>query len=281
MLLRNVAFALIFLKLFVRGIRAHKSIPLPSPAIEIFSVFIGREKSSTPKIYGSIEILCGYRRLCYILKREEKDALWLSEHTNSISILDDSREYEEFQPLSVKVDIKDAYGRLGVKGYVNWDAAILDASSYRNKLLCSFIQGQEGFTALHYCIFTDAVAACIKLFVNRKLRFTDADSKIYGSVVSQYDYSSRYNQDFYRTKLFMRTEDESLQLNDDGTIPLSRSMVVVPSYSSLIINIDLSVGVSGQKLLSCSQTIAIGDRRKTVETSDCDLDIEIDWCEIK
>ncbi|KAG9137795.1 hypothetical protein Leryth_025996, partial [Lithospermum erythrorhizon] len=71
-------------------LRSHKNKPWSSEAVEIFSVFIGQEKSKAVQIYGSIEVLNG---------------------------LDGSRVFDDCSSLEMKFDIKDVEGCLAIKGY--------------------------------------------------------------------------------------------------------------------------------------------------------------------
>ncbi|KAL6495609.1 hypothetical protein OROGR_030172 [Orobanche gracilis] len=194
------------------------------------------------------------------------------------------REYEGCNPLVLKFDIKDVGGRLAIKGYMDWAASALESELWRDKQLCSVIQGEHGFAAVHYSIFSKVVEANIKVFLKPKMESPDVCPKVYGSLIAQYscyDYSTRYNRDYYVIELFRRIQDDPMPLNAaDWTVPLSRYVVVVPSYTSLIINGDLSFGVPDQRL-SCAKEIAIGERLKTIETHDFVLRIEIEWCEVK
>ncbi|XP_045809385.1 uncharacterized protein LOC123903803 isoform X2 [Trifolium pratense] len=258
----------------------------PSPAVEIFSVFIGREKSKAIQIHGSVEVLIDGEVKYYIFKREERDALRLQEHVNTAPILDDSRLFENFSSLGMKFDIKDVDGRLAVKGFVDWYAGVLGSNFYHEKQLCSSILGQNGFAAVHYSIFSDAVLANIKVYLNLKRGAVDVYPEVVsGSLITQYscyDYSTRYNKDYYRIVLF-KSDEDSVQISSNGTIPLSRSMVVVPTYSSLVVDVNLSFGDSSGQMLSCSEIMRfnINEDRKTLETTDYSLCMELSWCEIK
>jgi hypothetical protein len=186
----------------------------------------------------------------------------------------------------MKFDIKDVDGRLAIKGFVDWSARVLNSDFYHEKQLCSSIKGQNGFAAVHYSIFSDAVWANIKVYLNLKKGGVDVDPKVFGSLITQYscyDYSTQYNKDYYRIVLFKRSQDDSVQQSSNGTIPLSRSMVVVPSYASLIVDVNLSFGDSSGQMLSCARSmeIKINEGRKTIETADYSLCMELDWCEIK
>ncbi|CAJ2647366.1 unnamed protein product [Trifolium pratense] len=258
----------------------------PSPAVEIFSVFIGREKSKAIQIHGSVEVLIDGEVKYYIFKREERDALRLQEHVNTAPILDGSRLFENFSSLGMKFDIKDVDGRLAVKGFVDWYAGVLGSNFYHEKQLCSSILGQNGFAAVHYSIFSDAVLANIKVYLNLKRGGVDVYTEVVsGSLITQYscyDYSTRYNKDYYRIVLF-KSDEDSVQISSNGTIPLSRSMVVVPTYSSLVVDVNLSFGDSSGQMLSCSEIMRfnINEDRKTLETTDYSLCMELSWCEIK
>ncbi|XP_045809475.1 uncharacterized protein LOC123903854 isoform X2 [Trifolium pratense] len=258
----------------------------PSPAVEIFSVFIGREKSKAIQIHGSVEVLIDGEVKYYIFKREERDALRLQEHVNTAPILDGSRFFENFSSLGMKFDIKDVDGRLAVKGFVDWYAGVLGSNFYHEKQLCSSILGQNGFAAVHYSIFSDAVLANIKVYLNLKRGGVDVYPEVVsGSLITQYscyDYSTRYNKDYYRIVLF-KSDEDSVQISSNGTIPLSRSMVVVPTYSSLVVDVNLSFGDSSGQMLSCSEIMRfnINEDRKTLETTDYSLCMELSWCEIK
>ncbi|KAK9704706.1 hypothetical protein RND81_07G006200 [Saponaria officinalis] len=262
-------------------LRPHRNKPSSSPAIEIFSIFIGKEKSKAIQIHGSIEILSEGVRVCYIFRRDRKDALFLSEHMNTAGVLDGSRLYEDGDDLEVKVDVEDAEGSLAIKGYAKWDAEILD-SWYRDKQLCSFFQGQNGFFAVHYSVFSNAVLASPKIYFQLKRGSVDKCPTVYGNITSQYCkhfYASRYHQDFYRSVLFMKTQGDAVPLSADGLVPLRQPSVVVPTYSPFIVNVDLSA--STLKMSSVLK-IEIGDDYcKTIETDDYTLRIEVDWCEIK
>ncbi|GAU16460.1 hypothetical protein TSUD_166920 [Trifolium subterraneum] len=263
---------------------SHKNKPRSYGAVEIFSVLIGQEKSKVVQIYGSIEVLLDDVLLCYIFKRDENEALGLSENLKFIPIPDGSRDFDDCSSLKMKFDIKDIEGCLAIKGYVDWAARDFDSPEWFEKQLCSLIEGQHGgFAAIHYSIFHEAVRVTIKVLLNLKTGSFDVNPKVWGSLVTQYshyDYSSRYNKDYYRSVLFKRTHDDLVQICNDSTIPLSRSTIIVPSYSSLIVNVDLSFGVSDQKL-SCAKMIKIGECFKTVETNDYLLGIELDWCEVE
>ncbi|KAK1365135.1 hypothetical protein POM88_040696 [Heracleum sosnowskyi] len=65
--------------------------------------------------------------------------------------------------------------------------------------------------------------------------------KVYGDIIASYDklsYSTSYDKQFFRRVLFTRKEANSLKLEDN--LVLSRSVVAVPSTSSLLAEVNLS-----------------------------------------
>ncbi|KAL3615756.1 hypothetical protein CASFOL_040050 [Castilleja foliolosa] len=192
--------------------------------VEIFYVFIGRENYKPLQVYGSIKVaydVCTF----YVFKREAKeDAFGLSGHSKTLPLLDGSRVFNEGNSLEMKIDLKDVESQLHIKGYVCWDTRSLDSnfSPWLDKQLCSVIQGEHGgFAAIHYTIFSDeAEYADVKLLCIPK-NGGHFCPKIYGSLVAQYnnyDYTSRYNRDYYRIVLFQRNRDDAAQPGSDGFI---------------------------------------------------------------
>lgn len=75
--------------------------------------------------------------------------------------------------------------------------------------------------------------------------------------------------------MFEKIKDDLIQVSDDSRIPLSISMIVIPSYASLIVNVDILFGKSDEKFL-CATKIEIGEGFKTVETNSYLLCIQVD-----
>lgn len=90
---------------FFRFLRAHKNRPFASPSVEIFSVFIGREKFKAMQVYGSIEVsssACTFD----VFKREAKHAFVLSEHSKTLPVLDGSRAYDDCDSLEMILTLR-------------------------------------------------------------------------------------------------------------------------------------------------------------------------------
>ncbi|KAL3625377.1 hypothetical protein CASFOL_030831 [Castilleja foliolosa] len=252
--------------------------------VEIFSVFIGREKYKPLQVYGSIQV-ASKEAAFYIFKREAKeDAFGLSEHSKTLPVLDGPRVFNNWIPLKMKIDLKDVESQWHIKGYVKWNwTNILFASRWLNKQLCSVIQGQDGnFAAIHYTIFSEYFAkyASVELLCIPK-NGGHFRPKVHGSLVAQYhnyDYTSRYNKDYYRIVLFQRNRDDAAQPGADGFIPLSRSMVVVPNDSSLIIEANIGDGLCDE--LSFQELrfdYGIMRRKLIMEENDYSIYIYVKW----
>ncbi|KAL2895828.1 60 kDa jasmonate-induced protein [Bienertia sinuspersici] len=124
----------------------------------------------------------------------------------SLPIPDGSRAFEDFNPLEMKFDIKDVEGRLVIKDM--WIGQHQSCWSLRN------------------------------VFVNFKSEDADFSPVVCGSVIAEYscyDYSSGYNKSYFRNILIRKTQNDPIRLGVDSSIPLSRSMVVVPSYLLLLL----------------------------------------------
>ncbi|KAL3636435.1 hypothetical protein CASFOL_020982 [Castilleja foliolosa] len=253
-------------------------------SVEIFSVFIYREKYKPLQVYGSIQVASD-ECMFYVFKREAEDAFGLPEHSKTLPILDGPRLYDADYSLGMKIDLKDVESRWDIKGYVKWDLRYIDNGSTTNRQLCSVIQGQNGnFAAIHYTMFyEEGVYAIVGLLCIPK-NGGHFRPKVHGSLVAQYnnyDYTTRYNKDYYRIVLFQRNRDDAAQPGTDGFIPLSRSVVAVLEKSSLIIEANIGDGLSDE--LSFRElefkvcTMGTIERKLIMERNDYFIYIYVRW----
>ncbi|KAL3636329.1 hypothetical protein CASFOL_020876 [Castilleja foliolosa] len=255
-------------------------------SVEIFSVFIYRGKYKPLQVYGYIQVACKDECMFYVFKREAKeDAFGLPEHSKTLPILDGPRLYDPDFSLEMKTDLKDVESRWNIKGYVNWDSRYIELGAITNRQLCSVIQGQNGsFAAIHYTIFSeDADYAIVGLLCIPK-NGGHFRPKIHGSLVTQYnnyDYTSRYNKDYYRIVLFQRNRDDAAQSGTDGFIPLSRSVVAVLRKSSLIIEANIGDGLSDElsfrELAFKVCKMGTIERKLIMERNDYSIYIYVRW----
>ncbi|KAK1391278.1 hypothetical protein POM88_010334 [Heracleum sosnowskyi] len=110
---------------------------------------------------------------------------------------------------------------------------------WRDKRICSVIRGQNGFAAVHYTIFRDAILAKLSLKVVFNFESGGATRcKVYGSVntsYSNFNYSTHYAKKYYRSTLFEKKESDAVELAGGEKVPLSKSVVVVPVYGLLVV----------------------------------------------
>ncbi|KAL3635880.1 hypothetical protein CASFOL_020427 [Castilleja foliolosa] len=225
-------------------------------SVEIFSVFIYREKYKPLQVYGSIQVASD-DCMFYVFKREAKeDAFGLPEHRKTLPILDGPRLFDAYCSLEMKIDLKDVESRWDIKGYVDWDLRYIDNGSTTNRQLCSVIQGQNGnFAAIHYTIFyEEGVYAIVGLLCVPK------------------------NGGHFRPK---RNRDDAAQSETDGFIPLSRSVVAVLEKSSFIIEANIGDGLSDE--LSFRElefkvcTMGTIERKLIMERNDNFIYIYVRW----
>ncbi|KAL6548529.1 hypothetical protein OROGR_008950 [Orobanche gracilis] len=163
----------------------HKDMPLSSSSVQIFSIYIGREKLKALQIYGSIEVTspaCAF----YVFNRDANDAFQLSEHSKTLPILRICGPHDQSETMKIKFNLKDLDGHVNIRGYVEWHWSCFNHySSSLDKQLCSVVQGQQGFAAIHYSLFSEAVQANIEVLCISKNEDADFPSKVYGSLVAR------------------------------------------------------------------------------------------------
>ena len=261
----------------------HRSMPFPSSMVEIYAVYIGRDKLKALQLYGSIEVsTLGNAYYCF--NREASDSFGLLEGSKNLPLLDGSLEYDDCDSFKMKIDLKDVEGLLCVRGYVNWDDRTLEhGTRWFNKPLCSFVEGQHGFAAICYSFFPQAVKANLMVLLAPKQKIS-SDSfegfpRVYGSITAQhgyFDYTSRYNKDYFRVTLFERSAENAIQTSADGVISLSRSIVVVPLDSTLVVGLDLSMCVGDNQVsFKYSADLKVGASNFSVESESNDYSVHI------
>ncbi|XP_074281963.1 uncharacterized protein LOC141606653 isoform X2 [Silene latifolia] len=137
------------------------------------------------------------------------------------------------------IEITQRYGvRYGVRTYTDVPP---------DKRLCSVFKLGNGYVLLHYIIFYHACQATVEIkFVSDHP--SSLPVKIFGSVIASYsnhNYSTMYEKKYYRSRLFDKPQTEFVQLDSDLSLPLSKSIVVVPEGAGLVIEVDLETLSSG------------------------------------
>ncbi|KAL2924545.1 Cysteine synthase B [Bienertia sinuspersici] len=198
-------------------------------------------------------------------KREANDAFILSEGSKTIPLLDGSLVYDECDSLNMKIDLKDVESSMRIRGYIDWNDRTLEfGTKWFNKPLCSVVECEYSFAAIHYSFFPEAVKANFGVACTPKgkngSRCLEMFPKVHGNIVAQhnsFDYTWHYNREYYRVALFQRDAEHPLQTSGNGEIQLSRSLVVVPMHSSLTVELSLCLCAGDDQDLF-SSTVDLG-----------------------
>ena len=153
--------------------------------------------------------------------------------------------------FTIVIDLKDPIRAHEIsKGEFSWCAFRLDVGhsiSWYDKRICSVIGGKHGFAAVHHTIFKSAVKATLEVvfFSNN---FAGVSHSLHGTLSALYsghEYSTDHEKKCYQSRLFNRPVDKALQISSASRIPLSKSVVVVPTTYPLIIEGDLKISCDG------------------------------------
>ncbi|KAJ8431272.1 hypothetical protein Cgig2_011125 [Carnegiea gigantea] len=219
--------------------------------LEVFSVVVGCYSTEMCGIYGTIMVDDGLAE-AFIFKREENHPEIVGPSGTSL-LLDIHREIIGGD-FVMKFDLKDVNGRVVSKGWMAYQ--FFGGNYWLNWPLCSLIRGEAGYAAVHYTIFSDTVAAEVKVL------FLSDDGgcgcvSVMGRLVAQYSnykYSTPYGREYRRSVLFdKRCPEDCLLLNSGSELPLSRSFVSVPIGWTL--EIEVNVQLNSQPAFSESKTL--------------------------
>lgn len=261
----------------------HQDRLFPTSLVEIYSIYIGRDKFKALQVYGFVEIST-LDTVYPCFNRETSNAIVLPKGNKTLHLSNGCFVYDDCDSFKMKIDLKDAESSLCIRGYVDWDVRTLEfGTKWFNKPLCSFVKGLHGFAAICYSFFPEAVKANLTIFCAPKQKISSGSfedfPKVYGSIVAQhnyFDYTGHFNRDYFRVALFERKAEDPLQTSATGMISLSRSMVAIPSRSSLVVGLNLSMFAGdNQASLNSSVDLQIGTSNFTVETESKNYSIYI------
>lgn len=112
-----------------------------------------------------------------------------------------------------------------------------------NQRISSVIPRRDGFAAIHYTVFSDALQASLTAEFSIKGSSSHSIMDVEGSIVTRYsdhDYPTPYLRKYYQSVLFDSWKTNPLKVTQSCPIPLLKSMVVVPSQASLLVEANLS-----------------------------------------
>lgn len=213
--------------------------------VEIFSVRITSigEKDNNGKLYGSIELVDGLGPIqLYNLKAGDSEPIGAND---IVTLQGPYRAISASQVFMVSIDLKSKGSFFSSDDQVSmgsftWDLCELTNNEYYDKRLTYDVNGKNGSATVYYTPFSDAVQARVEVLP------VDGDGEdpadVYGSLVARYnnyDYLTDEQKKYYRTTLFKKTSEQHIDVKPGKLIPLSRSVVVVPTTSSLVIEADL------------------------------------------
>ncbi|KAK1391247.1 hypothetical protein POM88_010303 [Heracleum sosnowskyi] len=212
---------------------------LSTELLEIFSISVcAYDQDNCPEgktfsLKGKVECFDCIGSLCIF----DSDSEGVSTSGDIVKLVPDLGRGFVGSTLKIVTDLKDNQGR-----EVSFGSAIYNFHNielWRDKLICSVIRGQNGFAAVHYSIFTDAILAKLSLKVVYNFESGGATGcKVYGSVdtsYSNFNYSTHYAKKYYRSTLFEKKESDALELAGGEKVPLSKSVVAVPVYGLLVV----------------------------------------------
>ncbi|VFQ70319.1 unnamed protein product [Cuscuta campestris] len=249
----------------------------PSPLVEFYSIFIGCKKRVALKVVGTVEFSSdGNTR--YLFKSDSNDGVEVEDTQKVIPLKVACMNFGHYDSLEFKVNLEDVGGNFQNTGFATHEFGNGVHGTCFVTQICSVFPGKKGFCALHYSLFPRACQANIEIIFNIN-SFHSGIKRIYGSAFVEYsnfDYSTKFKKDYFRSMIFKRTEKDPVQLKEDGEVPLSRNVVAVPMDSSLIIDIAFC-GMSLKHHVSCRDTFSIGHRSIEHETNDYKLEIKLTW----
>ncbi|VFQ70321.1 unnamed protein product [Cuscuta campestris] len=257
-----------------------ESILKPSKLVEFYSIFIGRKKMAALNIFGTVEVSINNNYTHYLFKSNSNDGADIEDSQKVLPLNVTCVSFDDYGMLELKVNLEDVCGKFQNRGFATYELGFGNHDLWYNTHICSVFPGRDGFCALHYSLFPRACLANIEIILKCK-SFRSGLEMIYGTAIAHYsnfDYSTKFKKDYFRSVLFKRAEKDPVPLENDGKVPLSRSVVAVPMDSSLIIEVDFC-GMSMKDFQSCTGTFEIGHRTFKTETNDYEVEMKLTWSE--
>ncbi|KAK1391287.1 hypothetical protein POM88_010343 [Heracleum sosnowskyi] len=207
----------------------------PTELLEIFSISVcAYDQGDSPfSLKGKVKCYDCRGRLFIF----DSDSESVSTSGNIVKLVPDLGRGFVGSHLGIETYLKDNQGREISFGSARYGLHTIEG--WRDKRICSVIRGQNGFAAVHYTMFTDAILAKLSLKVVYNFESAGATGcKVYGSVntsYSNFNYSTHYAKKYYRSTLFEKKESDAVELAGGEKVPLSKSVVAVPVYGLLVV----------------------------------------------
>ncbi|XP_008775611.2 60 kDa jasmonate-induced protein-like [Phoenix dactylifera] len=205
--------------------------PQGRPLVEVFFVRIDNIDDEDPgDLYGWITVADGLRTQ-YIYNRARGD--YESIRPREFALLTGpGRAISAYGSFTIDVDLKDRDADLSPddevsRGQISWNV-YNTTNEYDEPLFCR-VDGKNGQITVKYAVLSDAVAAILEVTLIDGDREDPAE--VYGGLAAL--------NGLGESELFRKGSDDYIEVRPGQRIPLSRSMVAVPLYSSLTVRADL------------------------------------------
>ncbi|XP_074313352.1 uncharacterized protein LOC141648523 [Silene latifolia] len=219
---------------------------LATPLVQVFSVRVSTnfDDGKPCEIHGSIRVLEGSDCQFHLYDRHTEDSETIYQSGNLSLIGPHDGAILPSMRTKLKFELKDKIRGVDVvNGKLKLDLSTED--SY-DRLLKGTVKGAHGSASVYYVVFRFACYGYVQVRVtkidNDENKCNTAD--MYGSVVARYENARMYCSDekdvkLLETRLFDHPSCLPLRLLDGTNIRMSRNVVVVPTYSTLAIEVNL------------------------------------------
>ncbi|KNA04462.1 hypothetical protein SOVF_199510 [Spinacia oleracea] len=231
------------------GIHSHFWAP---HAVEVFSIFIGRETDKPLRLHGMVAFGGGPGGF-KLFNRCKDDPFILDPGRNLLPLKGPNVTLAGGDAFEISVDLEDVDGLVSIKGIVSSGYGIdHHQGGWFNRLLCSVIKGKHelSFAAVHYTVIAYAIKVTLKVhlfFKGGHEHYSNEISRIHGSLVAfndKYGRRSTYERLYYQNVIFERPKENPLEIpcmeDFDMDVELSKNVFAVPHNSCLHIAVDLS-----------------------------------------
>ncbi|KAL2944876.1 Protein synthesis inhibitor II [Bienertia sinuspersici] len=220
-----------------------------SSILQVFSVCVNKIAG---EVYGKIEVTDEFGT-CLLYNRSRNDY----EYIQKSDILTITGPNRGLSAKSFKVSVslmKRAQNPPADDNIINgsFEWKVGDINQYLDKRVHNTVKGKNGCSAtVYYTPFRDAVLATVEVVPLSGGGNKDV-VELYGTVIARYG-NYEYRDDaaklYYRTVLFKKpSKVNNVKVKHGNSIPLSRSVVAVPTRDSLVIDANILSVSSGNSI---------------------------------
>ncbi|KAK9723706.1 hypothetical protein RND81_05G019300 [Saponaria officinalis] len=260
------------------------------PLTEVFTVMIAHKSSSALKICGKM-VIQDSRMRHVVFDRNELNPESLCAENKIIPIEGPPKCLSGSGIWGMALDFWDVQGRVSIKGDISWSYSHLAPPiSWYGRRLCSVSRGVQGYAAVFYTIFSEAVQALVKAsFISS----ADVSHRIYGDIVGRYsndEYLTKYEKTYYQSILFKKSRGNTYDLKSGSILPLLKNTVAVPIAAYLIVEVNLCASQDGlpEEDVKGIATFNLGDLDpvtrgspvKKIDGKNCHIELSVEWSKL-